>query len=595
MFAWFCTAIAVEYKQRMSKPAAVITVALYAISTLVSYALYLIFGLVNILVLASYDEWKGKLLESAERRSSQSCEDKQSSEDELLKDLITRVGMSSSLTMKMRWLLLPTFFYLLAFVFALHDAYVDAPPGKILFLITERFFTLLMKMPSIWMVLAVSQKSGDLQYAALRSGFKTIAEYFRHAPARWMITPDMSFDFGLASGLGFLLTLGGLSRLFVDIGREALTQPWKVTYERFGTCSDGVRSGLEQHIDCGGPESGCPQTCRQKYGEYILIPGNRKCTQVDGYEYITTQRACALAYKSWSHLNEKKSWSDLNDMNAGPRTRVYMDASHSKEQVGIWNETFSCGAFSMPLETALITGRAAKSLPLSMANDQRVAFPAMFSTGHEPAIRYGLVSEEPIAHLCYAGTGCQGKSGGVNRTRFREQMSCPESCSSCNHDSASAWRAISAPIHVLKDSGFTDIWTSTLSEKLIEVVEFRAHRDRDKDCVEIKVDNSVGMGAQAVFTLACDVFRGGDHGNHSAGAGVRPSCPKGDRGSISLTPGQDTRSALLVFPASNMKHGRRYTLGPELSFVDVHPDSTLVLVVDHKSNLNSVKLCFDLA
>ena len=72
-------------------------------------------------------------------------------EDELLKDLIPHVVISSKLTMTMKWLFIPTFCYLLAFVFATLDVYVDAPADKLIFLMTERYNTLHMKLPPVFL------------------------------------------------------------------------------------------------------------------------------------------------------------------------------------------------------------------------------------------------------------------------------------------------------------------------------------------------------------------------------------------------------------------------------------------------------------
>merc|ERR1712025_170117 len=96
----------------------------------------------------------------------------------------------------------------------------------------------------------------------------------------------------------------------------------------------------------------------------------------------------------------------------------------------------------------------------------------------------GLVYEKPIAHLCYAGTGCQAGSDKVHSTAFQEQMPCPGSCSSCDRDNASAWQPISAPMSILLNK-----LTELEENKLTALVKFRASRDQNSDCAEIKVDN----------------------------------------------------------------------------------------------------------
>ena len=56
------------------------------------------------------------------------------------------------------------------------------------------------------------------------------------------------------------------------------------------------------------------------------------------------------------------------------------------------------------------------------------------------------------------------------------------------------------------------------------------------------------------------------------------------------TDGEEIRSTLLVFPTANMTNGKRYPLGSEIKFVEVHPDSTMMLVVNHDPDLTSVEL-----
>ena len=111
----------------------------------------------------------------------------------------------------------------------------------------------------------VSQQVSSFHSKAVEFGFRKIKEYLRDAPAQWMLTSGIALSFTTLSGITTLFMLGGLSSYLVAISREAMLQPWDARYERFGTCKDSVRSGLEQHIDCGGPEPGCPQICREKY------------------------------------------------------------------------------------------------------------------------------------------------------------------------------------------------------------------------------------------------------------------------------------------------------------------------------------------
>ena len=181
-----------------------------------------------------------------------------------------------------------------------------------------------------------------------------------------------------------------------------------------------------------------------------------------------------------------------------------------------------------------------------MANDGRVAFDVVFSTGYGSVYVRSAAYEKPMTHLCYAGTGCQGGRDVVDR--LHEQMSCPGACLNRDHDNASAWQAISAPIRISEQISesivtilrkkFIDPFVNRRNgdggnqPELTDVVELRPTRDGNRDCMKINVCNSMRMGAQAVFTLACDTLDGGERGNYSAGTDPRPLCPKNDRVSV---------------------------------------------------------------
>ena len=536
--------------------------------------------------------------------------------------------LCSSVTKRMWWLLIPTMLYFVTFAFAIIDVCIDFTPEKLVYLLTERLFLLLLKLPPLLLPVYVSSfRLGHFENMVSQEGLREISDYLVHAPTKWMLTETTALDLPFLLKFTVIASCMTAVNYFVEINQEALSQPWDPRYKHFGSCTDGIRSGLEQHIDCGAPESGCPQTCEEKYGEYILIPADRKCSQVDGYTHITTQRACTVAYNSWSHSNK---------MSTGPLTRVYLDVGweDSKyscygrptdevssniytssyyddglspcddpnlirdhvEWAANWTDTFNCGAFSMPQTVAAVTGNVLDS-PVGIANDQRVSFPAMFSSGHLGKKRMERYYERPIAHLCYAGPGCQ-TGGNVDGALFHEKMPCSDlrnnrdilpssNSNSSNRYNRLSWKSISGPLPIVETS-MKD------SRDKIHVVEEEV--SANGDCVKIRVDNSKDMGAQVVFTLTCDARHRADQENNSGDTNGRLACPVNNPVQVSVEsesqPGTFTRSALLVFRTEDMTNGMRYGLKSNLQYVEVYPDSTLVLVVDQRSELESVKLCF---
>ena len=488
----------------------------------------------------------------------------------------------------MSWLLIPTILYVLTFAFAIIDIWIEHTWEKTAFLLTERLLLLLLKLPPLIIAVLVSSRSGKLDSIVSKTGWEKISLYLAKEPAKWMFSLTTAVDSNLLIQLAAITGLLGAVTYFVEINQQALVQPWDSRYERFGSCTDGVKSGLEQHIDCGGPESGCPQTCKEKYGEYILIPGTRKCTEVDGYMSITTQRACTVAYNSWAHAN---------DMKAGPLTRVYLDYSWDRDReryfkqpprIDNWTNTFSCGALSMPPMVGAITGTVF-GIPLEMANDDRVAFPALFPSDHRGLYSMHRYSELPIAHLCYAGTGCQATSKEVDDTRFYKNMPCPGTSSSSYHGiRLSSYHAI--PLSSGQDNRLASAWRNISTP--FPIVKFGTKTSQNSDCAEIQVDNSKHVGAQAVFKLACDARLHTDYG-HTSGTNGTLACP--DRVQVRVKSGQFIRAALLVFPTADMTYGMRFKLNKleQRTIEEVYPDSTFVLVVDQRSDKElMIELCF---
>ena len=416
-----------------------------------------------------------------------------------------------------------------------------------------------------------------LENIVAQANLRKISDYLQHAPKGWMIGQKTALNFGLlAQTAGLLSLLMAFCTFYVQSSQQSIALPWQqqAKYEHFGTCADGIRSGLEQHMDCGRPESSCPQTCREKYGEYILISPDRECTDVDGYVHITTQRACAAAHRAWARLNNisgpvrhavvhagwsisghEKTWFELSDLIGW--------------ELADWTGEFRCGAYTRP------------RVNWGMDNVPRFSFPALFSSGKTPS-----QAQKPEAYLCYAKRtrACQATGDAGN---FEEMMSCAAPVQRTWGNSA--WRNISGPLPTT---------ATTWSEKS-EVAEFRAGRGRDGDCARIRL-NLRWFGAQMVFTLVCNAsldMSPRDHlgpTNASSRVAHGIACPKDNISKLSIESGfgQDIRSTFLVSSSSDMTNMAVYQLGLEPQNVVTPPGGTFVLVVDRSSFLRSFTICF---
>ena len=323
------------------------------------------------------------------------------------------------------------------------------------------------------------------------------------------------------------------------------------------------------HTHTGPPDSGCPKTCQEKYGAYILIPANRDCTEVDGYVHITTQRACTTAYNTWARSNNRSSGNTRAIVYEGVPVQsetlmtvmkrtlrgIYREWKHAD-----WSGGFRCGAYSMP------------SVQMGDIEINRFAFPAMFSSSI-------IGDQKPQAYLCYAtALACKAKVYSRDSTPFEEMMACPGPARQ-NQRFTSVWRNISSPLPTLVPRG----------QHGNNVAEFRSNRGRDGDCCEIQLDNSARVGAQVVFTLACNWSA---YVGPSARAESDSICPQENHVRLTVKSKYITRGALLVSPTVNMTSAVEYGLGESTSQnIIVNSGSTFALIVDQSSDLRSVKLC----
>ena len=437
--------------------------------------------------------------------------------------------------------------------------------------ITNLFTSSIMEFMPFLFTLYFSWRMDILETVVAQANLRKVSDYLHHAPKGWMIGQKTALNFGLLAQTAGLLSLAvAFCTFYVQSHQQSLAVPWEQQekYEHFGTCADGIRSGLEQHIDCGRPESSCAHTCREKYGEYILISPDRECTDVDGYVHITTQRACAAAHRTWARLNNR----------SGPiRHAVVHEGAHVEAHEKTWFELgnlmswqhadwtggFRCGAYTRP------------RMNWGLDNLPRFSFPALSSK-----------SLKAKAYLCYAKRtrSCQAKA---DTSHFEEMMSC---AAPVQHKwPNSAWRNISGPLPTI---------TTTWSQGN-EVAEFGASRGRDGDCARIRIINPYQfIGAQVVFTLACNDNVGVDPSVHlkpanaSAGVGHGIACPKDNISKISIECGKDIKSTFLVSSTAKMTNMTAYRLGFEPQNVVTYPGSVFVLVVDRTSDLRRFTLCF---
>ena len=455
-------------------------------------------------------------------------------------------------TRNTRVLFAPALLVFAALLFIILDT-VIAPDEQKIFHSAETLIGLALIVALLFFPLYVSWQMSILQNVVAQAGLRRIVDYLEHAPKQWMLGQRLSFNTDLFAKAGLLTALLAFSAHFVDLNRRAREVPWDDAYQHFGTCADGVRSGLEQHIDCGPPGSSCPQTCREKYGEYILIPADRNCTQVDGYVHITTQRACTAAYNTWARVNNRSSGTRRAVVYEGEYIVKSGEWTHAD-----WTDGFHCGAYNMP------------AIGFMFEPIERFLFPALFSSWTVDG-QY----QKPRAYLCYAG----GQSCEVEETyegdsaMFKEMMACPGPKQRPTR-AGSAWRNISGPLPTLETS-----WANAT-----DVARFRAARGEGGDCAKIKFGDVVDVGAQVVFTLTCNV----------TGADPGIVCPEDNRVRLSVESGPLPRAALLVASTANMTDVKVHHLDESTSSKDifVHPGSTLVLVKDLTSNLKDVTLCF---
>ena len=513
----------------------------------------LVFLVVTRAICLSYDDWTTKMLAVTTTPPTRAVQ------LNLLKQLKARVGLSALLTRNTRVLLLPPLLSVGTLLFYYLATAIRPVKSHVLGLISMNI-TYLHTLP-LFFALFLSSRMGILESLVAQASLRKISDYLQHAPKGWMVGQQQALSPGLLTraggAVGFMVAV---CTFYVGANQMSTQIPWNKPYRRFGTCADGVHSGLEQHVDCGPPESSCAQTCREKYGEYILIPASNDCADVDGYVHITTQRACTAAYTTWSRLNNR-STEIL-------QTTVYEGASLESSQLSLdvrdewehadWAAGFRCGAYSMP----------------SFIEVAHISFPALFSSWKTSK------GQRPHAYLCYAGA----RSCEDDKDNFEEMMACPGPPP--NTRRVSAWRKISGPLPTLETS-----WQGAQ-----EVAVFRAGIDSNGDCAEIELRDSAHKGAQVVFTLACNVSVHVDPRARAEPTSARSepiiSCPKDNRVRLSVQSGPVTRSALIVSPTSNMTNITSHQLQLKSQHIIVNPGNTLVFVADRSSDLMTITLCF---
>ena len=433
----------------------------------------------------------------------------------------------------------------------------------------------LLQMPMLVIPLFVSNRVSILKHIVASASLKHIVDYLGNIPIGWMITQKRPFNLNTVfSAAGLLTGLAALLTYWVESQRQVLSDPWDNTYRDFGSCYDGIRSGFEQHIDCGGPESSCPQTCREKYGDYIIISASRECTDVEGYVHITTQRACSIGYEAWARLHNKTRTNHavmmegvLRDGISGFETTEWFHAD--------WTNGFRCGAVTRPGWAELTT--TLKTSPFT-------SFPAVFSPWNP-----SFGTQKPIAYLCYAerSQSCEALTRMRRDVQFKEAMGCPNTVRYKWY--GSAWRNISGtrPIPATKSSAGSI------------VVGFRATSGSDGDCAKIQLHGAVhGIGAQVVFALKCDVTKnvtvtaGAKAGASSGNERPLNACPENNRVQVSVKSATVPRATLLVYPAARGASMASYSLEVKEQTAIVRPDSTLILVADKSSYSMNVSVCF---
>ena len=290
--------------------------------------------------------------------------------------------------------------------------------------------------------------------------------------------------------------------------------------------------------------------------------------------HITTQRACTTAYNAWARANNRSSVNNRAIVYQGAPvhspspTRVlthYLRAKYGLFTAGEWKHAdwsggFRCGAYLIP------------TLRVADDNMDRLSFPAMFTSSI-------MGDQKPQAYLCYAGAlACKAKVYSRDSTPFEEMMPCPGPARQIQRFT-SAWRNISGPLPTMLPRG----------QNGNNVAEFRSNRGRDGDCCEIQLDSSARVGAQVVFTLACNWSA---HVGQSARAEPNSVCPQENHVRLTVKSKYITRGALFVSPTVNMTSVVEYDLGESTSQnIIVNSSSTFTLIVDQSSDLKSVKLC----
>ena len=487
----------------------------------------------------------------------------------LLDNLKARVSLTALVTYHSRWLLVSPVLGLLGFGLSVLSLLITTVPERLLQVVEAFMYACLLHMSALFFPLFVSYRTAILEKIVASASLRKISDYLDHAPMGWMISRLMSLNIGLVFRAGGATVVVAVLAMYLDGLRRAYITPWSDAYDHFGSCADGIRSGLEEHIDCGGIESSCPRTCREKYGEYILIPATRDCTDVQGYVHVTTQRACSTAYNTW--------WYRTHNTTSPNHHAVVIEGELSNyewQHTEDWTDGFRCGALANP------------NISLDGYGDFTwVNFPALFSS----SIPDGSVKlSHPRAYLCYAekSRSCQSHAGTSDQLQFEETMACPGAVRRAWF--ASAWRNISSPRPIAASA-----WQEGKS-----LVKFRAGRGSDGDCAEVELSVRE-IGSQVVFTLECNttervgaVNAGAEPGNLSGHRQHAIACPEDNRVRVSVTSESVTKGTLLVSPNATMTKMASYTLELRSQTILVTPDSTLILIVDKSSDPVSVSLCF---
>ena len=475
----------------------------------------------------------------------------------LLQKLEARVALSALLTRNAAVLLVPVLLAATAFFFYFL-AMLGSPTAVTVGNVFDTFlgFVLRQGLPLAF-ALFVSLRVNALENVVALASLHKISKFLEYAPMKWMLTQKLSIDLGLISEImRVLFVVFTLGSVLVATTVQVSTMPWDGKYSNYGSCADGIRSGHEQHIDCGGPESNCPLSCREKYGEYILIPADRDCTQVDGFVHITTQRACTAAYRTWARSNNRTTtvsntevYEDVRDMQA---------LQEGWQQAG-WSDGFRCGAFSMP------------RIDFGFETFNRVSFPALFSCW-----KNNKFGQEPYAYLCYHSAGsCKVRQSGEDNIHFEEMLSCPGK----NAVFASAWRNISGPFPRLATNWRSDGHVAT----------FHASVGSKGDCAEIEVLNSGQSGAQVVFALACNAT---DQVNQCRKSNnVKVTVEHYSSSIQSIIERTSKKIALVVSPIASMANATVYDLKIKSQDIVVKSGSTFFLVTDRSSGSMKIRLC----